>query len=129
MGTGSVLTLSRRVDVLPDPFSWLEPFVRIEIREGTDGLRVEGLGLDGVTLLSTPDPWIFEMRGGSGDGGPVYVRRDARGALHAHAAIYHLREASLWSDPRLLGSAFVSAIVALAVLRRRRRMRRARLSS
>ena len=63
------------------------------------------------------DPWTFELGGGPGDGEEIVFRAGPDGELHAYAAIYHLREAPRWTDPRWLGAALLVAVS--AVLARR----------
>jgi CubicO group peptidase (beta-lactamase class C family) len=118
----------RPVDLLPDPLSWLEPFVRIPVREGADGLEIEMDEANPMRLVATRDPWTFELRGGPGDGEHVVFRPSSEGELHAYAAIYHLREAPRWTDPRLLGIGLLLAVSAIAARRSivRREARRAR---
>lgn len=102
----------RPVDLLPDLLSWLEPFIRIPVWRDSDGLWADIQGR--VRLLATRDPWTFDLRGGPGDGEQIIFRADSEGVLHGYAAIYHLREASRWTDPRLLGTALLLAIAVFA---------------
>jgi len=109
------------VDLMPDSLSWLEPFMHIEVRNDTDGLRIELEKASPMGLLATRDPWTFELCGGPGDGEQIVFRASSEDELHAYAAIYHLQEAPRWTDPRLLGTAMflvVSAVVARRVIRR-----------
>ena len=114
----------RPVDLMPDSLSWLEPFMHIQVRkERLHGLRIELEKSNPMRLLATRDPWTFELGGGPGDGEQIVFRADSEHGLHAYAAIYHLREAPRWTDPRLLGTAIlvvVSAVVARRLLRRRK---------
>jgi hypothetical protein len=112
------------VDLMPDPLSWLEPFMHVQVRKDTDGLRIELEKSSPMRLLATPDPWTFELRGGPGDGEQIVFRSSSEDKLHAYAAIYHLQEAPRWTDPRLLGAAMlliVSAVVARRFIRRLQR--------
>jgi len=111
------------VDLMPDPLSWLEPFMHVQVRKDTGGLRVEPGDSGPMRLLATRDPWTFELSGGPGDGEQIVFRKGSEDELHAYAAIYHLQEAPRWTDPRLLGTALllvVSAVVARRFIRRRR---------
>jgi CubicO group peptidase (beta-lactamase class C family) len=114
----------RPVDLMPDPLSWLEPFMRIQLRKDTDGLWIE-MGGSPMRLVATRDPWTFELRGGPGDGEQVVFRASPEGELHAYAAIYHLRRAPRWTDPRLLGAALVLVVSAVVARRFVRRLQRA----
>jgi hypothetical protein len=109
------------VDLMPDSLSWLEPFMHIQVRKDTDGLRIEMEESNPMRLSATRDPWTFDLHGGSGDGEQIVFRASSDDELHAYAAIYHLQEAPRWTDPRLLGTAMllaVSAVVARRLIRR-----------
>jgi hypothetical protein len=111
----------RPVDLVPDSLSWLEPFMHIQVRKDSEGLRIEMEKSNPMRLVATRDPWTFELRGGPGDGELIVFRASPEDELHAYAAIYHLQEAPRWTDPRLLGTAMllvVSAVVARRSIRR-----------